>query len=91
MVDAEMPAETIHKEYGVLRRILAQAIDDDRLSANPALKVKLPPITPAEMRFLTLDQLRALANAAGTDAAAIRRWASADSAWANWWGCATAT
>ncbi|GAA4383870.1 tyrosine-type recombinase/integrase [Tsukamurella soli] len=70
-VDADVPAETVHKNVGVLRRILGQAVEDGRLASNPALKVKLPPITTAEMRFLTLVELRALAEAAGTDAPAI--------------------
>lgn len=71
LVDAETPAETVHKTVGVVRQILQHAVDDQRLAANPADKLALPPIRPTEMRFLTLDQLRQLAAAAGDNAAAI--------------------
>lgn len=71
LVDAGTPAETVHKQVGVLRRILAQAIEDGRLAVNPADGVKLPAITPAEMRFLTLEQLQNLAESAGDAAPAI--------------------
>ena len=71
LVDAEAPAETVHKTVGVVRQVLQHAVDDQRLAANPADKLALPPIRPAEMRFLTLDQLRQLATAAGPDGAAI--------------------
>ncbi|MET9326081.1 tyrosine-type recombinase/integrase [Tsukamurella sp. NPDC003166] len=70
-VDADTPAETVHKQVGVLRRILAQAVEDGRLAVNPADKVRLPAIVPAEMKFLTLEQLHALAAAAGDAAPAI--------------------
>lgn len=70
-VDAETPAETVHKRVGVLRRILMLAVEDGHLAANPADGLRLPPIVPAEMRFLTLDELRALAEAADHDAPAI--------------------
>ncbi|TWS22283.1 tyrosine-type recombinase/integrase [Tsukamurella sputi] len=71
LVDSGTPAETVHKQVGVLRRILAQAVEDGRLAVNPANGVKLPAITPTEMRFLTLEELRALATAAEDDAPAI--------------------
>ncbi|WP_347957941.1 tyrosine-type recombinase/integrase [Gordonia aichiensis] len=71
LVDDRTPAETIHKTVGVLRRILALAVEDGRLAVNPAEGLRLPPIVATEMRFLDLEQLRALAEAAGPDQATI--------------------
>ena len=56
---------SVHKTIGVLRQILAMAVAENRLSINPVDGVELPPVTAAEQRFLTLEQLRALVDAAG--------------------------
>jgi integrase len=45
--------------------VLAMAVAENRLVMNPVDGVELPPVTAAEQRFLTLEQLRALADAAG--------------------------
>ncbi|MGZ9829540.1 tyrosine-type recombinase/integrase [Tsukamurella ocularis] len=63
-VDADTPAETVHKQVGVLRRIMAVAVEDEKIRRNPVEGVRLPAITPEEMRFLTLPQLKQLATAA---------------------------
>jgi integrase len=49
----------------VLRQVLAMAVDENRLVMNPVDGVELPPVTAAEQRYLTLEQLRTLADAAG--------------------------
>lgn len=56
---------TVHKAIGVLRQVLAMAVRENRLVMNPADGVELPAIGTVEQRFLTLEQLRGLAAAAG--------------------------
>lgn len=61
-----MAATTVHKVVGTLRQVLAMAVDDNRLVANPCEGVALPSTTTVEeQRFLTLEQLHRLADAAG--------------------------
>lgn len=55
----------MHKTIGVLRQVLAMAMAENRLVVNPVDGVELPPVSAPEQRFLTLEQLRALADAAG--------------------------
>ena len=55
----------MHKTVGVLRQVLAMAVTENRLAMNPVDGVELPSVTAVEQRFLTLDQLHALADAAG--------------------------
>ena len=45
--------------------MLAMAVDENRLVMNPVDGVELPSVAGAEQRFLTLEQLRMLADAAG--------------------------
>ncbi len=56
---------SVHKAVGVLRQVLAMAVADNRLVVNPVDGVELPAVGTVEQRFLTLDQLHALADAAG--------------------------
>jgi integrase len=56
---------SVHKAVGVLRQVLAMAVRENRLVMNPVDGVELPLVTAAEQRFLTLEQLHALAEAAG--------------------------
>src|ERR1700692_3618270 len=56
---------SVHKTVGVLRQVLAMAVTDNRLAMNPVDGVELPVVTAVEQRFLTLDQLHVLADAAG--------------------------
>lgn len=56
---------SVHKTIGVLRQVLAMAVRENRLVMNPVDGVELPSVTSVEQRFLTLEQLHALANAAG--------------------------
>jgi integrase len=57
--------ETIRKVVNVLSGALQLAVDDGRLPANPAVKLKLPKRVRAIKRYLTHDQVAALAQAVG--------------------------
>lgn len=56
---------SVHKTIGVLRQVLAMAVAENRLVVNPVDKVELPAVETVEQRFITLEQLHVLANAAG--------------------------
>lgn len=56
---------SVHKAIGVLRQVLAMAVAENRLMVNPVDGVELPSVGSVEQRFLTLEQLHALAAAAG--------------------------
>ncbi|MDZ7883298.1 MAG: Arm DNA-binding domain-containing protein [Mycobacterium sp.] len=62
---------SVHKTIGVLRQVLAMAVSDNRLVLNPADGVELPAVGTVEQRFLTLEQLHALADAAGDHRALV--------------------
>lgn len=56
---------TVRKIHGVLMRILALAVNDGRLARNPAAGVNLPRVVAGERRYLTHQQVTALAEACG--------------------------
>ncbi len=63
---------SVHKTIGVLRQVLSMAVDDNRLVVNPIdQKIELPAIEEAEQRFLKLEQLHTLAEAAGEHRALV--------------------
>lgn len=62
---------SVHKSVGVLRQVLAMAVRDNRLILNPVDGVELPAVGAVEQRFLTLEQLHALATAAGDHRALV--------------------
>jgi integrase len=64
-LSVDLAPASVHKTIGVLRQVLAMAVRENRLVMNPVDGVELPPVSAAEQRFLTLEQLRALADAAG--------------------------
>lgn len=64
-LSVDLAPASVHKAVGVLRQVLAMAVDDNRLVMNPVDGVELPSVRVAEQRFLTLEQLHALAGAAG--------------------------
>lgn len=64
-LNADLAPASVHKTVGVLRQVLAMAVSDNRLVLNPADGVELPAVGTVEQRFLTLEQLHALADAAG--------------------------
>ncbi|WP_166873912.1 tyrosine-type recombinase/integrase [Salinibacterium sp. ZJ450] len=57
--------ETVRKVVNVLSGALQFAIEDGRLAANPASRLKLPKKTKTAKRYLTHDQVAALAQAVG--------------------------
>jgi integrase len=64
---AGLGARTVQKAHRVLSMILDLAVRDRRLLSNPAVGVRLPRGESPAKRFLSADQLAALANAAGKD------------------------
>lgn len=70
-LSADHAPASVHKTIGVLRQVLAMAVADNRLVLNPVDGVELPAVGTVEQRFLTLDQLHALADAAGKNRALV--------------------
>jgi integrase len=70
-LSGSMSAASVHKIFTVVRQVLAMAVEEQRLVSNPAEHVELPAVTELEQRFLTLDQLHALAAAAGEHRALV--------------------
>jgi integrase len=64
-LSVDLAPASVHKTIGVLRQVLAMAVAENRLVVNPVDGVELPRVSAAEQRLLTLEQLRALADAAG--------------------------
>nr|WP_318623062.1 tyrosine-type recombinase/integrase [Mycolicibacterium sp. D5.8-2] len=62
---------SVHKTVGVLRQVLAMAVRENRLVTNPVDGVELPSVQAVEQRFLTLEQLHSLAEAAGDHRALV--------------------
>src|SRR4051795_9913630 len=62
---------SVRKAQGVLSGILGLAVKDRRLAVNPALGVALPPLEQQRRRYLSAEQLEALADAAGPGRVAI--------------------
>jgi integrase len=53
---------SINSVHRLLRRVLAVAVEDGRIQANPASRVQAPKVVAGEMRFLTAKEVAALAN-----------------------------
>lgn len=66
-LSVELAPASVHKTVGVLRQVLAMAVDDSRLVLNPVDGVEMPSVRTAEQRFLSLDQLHVLADASGAN------------------------
>jgi integrase len=58
---------SVRKTYRVLSMALAYAVRDGRLAVNPAANVSLPRVRETEKRFLTHQQVAALADACGEE------------------------
>ncbi|QZT60938.1 tyrosine-type recombinase/integrase [Mycolicibacterium austroafricanum] len=65
LVNSGAAASSVHKAVGLVRQVLATAVTDNRLAANPADGVELPTVRMTEQRFLTAAELHRLALAAG--------------------------
>jgi integrase len=72
LLDDGIAAPTVRHIHRVLHMILNAAIDDGRLARNPAARVKLPHVRSRDKRFLSHEQVAALAGAAGEDHLIIR-------------------
>jgi integrase len=59
----DLAPASVRKTHRVLSMVLAYAVRDGRLATNPAAGVSLPRVRQAERRFLTHEQLEALADA----------------------------
>lgn len=66
-LSVDLAPASVHKTVGVLRQVLAMAVAENRLAMNPVDGVELPTVLAVEQRFLTLEQLHALADAAGAN------------------------
>jgi integrase len=64
-LSVDLAPASVHKTVGVLRQVLAMAVAENRLVVNPVDGVELPSVTSIEQRFITLEQLHTLAEAAG--------------------------
>jgi hypothetical protein len=62
---------SVRKAQGVLAGVLGLAVRDRRLAVNPALGVALPAMGEKRRRYLTAEQLEALAEAAGPGRVAV--------------------
>lgn len=63
---------TVRQAHRVLALVLALAVRDGRLARNPADGVRLPRARKADKRFLSHDQVAALAGAAGDYALVVQ-------------------
>jgi integrase len=56
---------TVHRSFAVLASMLKAAVEEGLIGRSPCLGVKLPRVTPREMRFVTATELHRLADAVG--------------------------
>ena len=66
-MDAELAPATVRTNYGVLRAILANAVQRRIIGWSPCRGIELPKPRRAEPRFLTMDQLHHLGEAVPVD------------------------
>ncbi|MBE7179938.1 MAG: site-specific integrase [Terriglobus roseus] len=71
LVESGMSPGHVRKVHGVLSGVLALAVRDRRLPANPALGVELPRMREQARRYLTATQVEELASAAGEGRTAV--------------------
>lgn len=62
-MSASLAPTTVRTNYGVLRAILAAAVEADLLVRSPCRGVKMPPHRRKEVRFLSPEELERLAEA----------------------------
>ncbi len=68
---ADLAPRTVERNYGVLRAVLAYAVDAEMLGSTPLRRVKLPRPEVVMRATLTPDQLHALAESIGPDWSAM--------------------
>lgn len=61
--ERDLAPSTVHRHYRTLHRLCAVAVERRRLAVNPCTAVTPPKVKRAEMRFLTVEQVDALASA----------------------------
>lgn len=61
----ERAARTVKREYGVLRAVLAFAVDRDLMARSPCRRIKLPKVQPVIRPVATAEGLEALADELG--------------------------
>jgi len=66
---ASLKPRTVRRHYGVLRAVLAYAVECEYLVRTPCRSIKLPEVTPLERPQLTGTQVAALAKGMGADLA----------------------
>lgn len=62
LLAAGMAASSVHRKYRLLRRLLQVAVDKGLLVRNPCNGVEPPPVELNEVRFLTPQEVVALAS-----------------------------
>lgn len=62
-----MKPRTVRRTYGVLRAVLAYAVDSDYLGRSPCRGIKLPEVGTATRPIVDADQLAALGTALGAE------------------------
>jgi integrase len=72
LADAGAEAATIENALGVLRMVLALAVEDRRIPRNPCQSVKAPPRKHSQRAYLSHSQVDELASAMVRDGLAIR-------------------
>lgn len=70
--DKGLAPATVRQAHRVLSLVLDHAVRDGRMPRNPASKVKLPPVSKSEKRFLSHEQVAELADAAGDYGLAVK-------------------
>jgi hypothetical protein len=65
LADGRLSSSAVRRHVLVLGVILKAAVEDGRISRNPCAGVKLPPESARPMRFLTAEEILAVADASG--------------------------
>jgi integrase len=63
LTDAGVGAATVNSTYRLLRRLLAVAVEEGRIAANPAPRIAPPKPEVREMKFLTAKEVLSLSDA----------------------------
>lgn len=61
-MNTRMAAGTVRKNFNALRQLMSAAVDDQRISSDPTLRVPLPSEHSGEQRFLDQEEIDRLAD-----------------------------